>query len=185
MQKRFIALSRFASRLRGSVSRDRYHDDMMLSKPFAEIGTRFGKKIVKLAQAHAMVLEESVVGKRTYDLMKKVTLDTISQRYEDVVRTIYLSCPHVNDSIGTRDIAVRTRYTMRTVQRMLSDMNLLEIIEKTGPLNSREWALTPYIHQALEESHLYNGLKPLMRKPRFKRVKKEEGVKEGNTSAKI
>jgi hypothetical protein len=158
MHKRIIALARFGARLRGTVSRHNYHNDIMMGRPFAEIGSRLGIQLAKVGRALALVRGREEVGEDEYRIVRKIMLDTVSQRLEDLVRTIWKCCPSEKDYISTNDIAVRTRYPMETIRRIMLDLNLLDVVVRRGTSGTgfkHTWNLSPYMRKAIAESGLY------------------------------
>lgn len=159
LHKRIIALARFGARLRGTVARNTYHNDLMTGRPFAEVGSRLGIQLAKMGRALALVRGKEEVGEDEYRIVRKVMLDTVSQRLEDLVRMIWKSCPKEADSISTSDLALRTRYPMETIRRMMLDLNLLDVVVRRGSSGSgfkHAWNLSPYMRKAIMESGLYN-----------------------------
>lgn len=158
LHKRIIALARFGARLRGNVSRNMYHNDLMTGRPFAEVGSRLGIQLAKMGRALALVRGKEEVGDDEYRIVRKVMLDTVSQRLEDLVRSIWKCCPQERDYISTSDLALRTRYPMETIRRMMLDLNLLDVVVRRGTHGSgfkHSWNLSPYMRQAISESGLY------------------------------
>lgn len=158
LHRRIIALARFGARLRGNVSRNMYHNDLMTGRPFAEVGSRLGIQLAKMGRALALVRGKEEVGEDEYRIVRKVMLDTVSQRLEDLVRAIWKSCPNERDGISTSDLALRTRYPMETIRRMMLDLNLLDVVVRRGTHGSgfkHSWNLSPYMRRAIQESGLY------------------------------
>lgn len=162
LHQRIIKLAQFGARLRGNVSRDTYNADMMTGRPFAEVGSRLGIQLAKLARALAVVRSKSSVGEAEYTLVKKVMLDTVSQRSEDIVRVMFQRHAtrngHSNGSLTAEEIAQMTRYPITTVRRLMDDLNLLNVIERTGSAGSgfkHAWNLSPYITTAIDQSRVY------------------------------
>ena len=156
IQKKLIALARYGARMRGIVSRDRYRSDIMTSKPAAEYGTRLVKQLVKLMKAICYVNEKKVVDESTYKIAKKVMVDTIPQRIEDILRCLYHSCPTINDTLKTKEIAYKTKYTVGTVSHVLADLDILGVVVKTGKQNIYEWTVSEYIRSLIAQAELYN-----------------------------
>ena len=161
MHQRIIKLAQFGARLRGNVSRDTYNTDMMTGRPFAEVGSRLGIQLAKLARALAIVRGKPRVTEDEYRLVKKVMLDTVSQRSEDIVRVMFLAATSQNGhrgSLTSEEIAQRTRYPITTVRRLMDDLNLLNVIERTGSQGSgfkHTWNISAYISKAIRESGVY------------------------------
>lgn len=161
MHQRIIRLSQFGSRLRGTVSRDTYNSELMTGRPYIEVGSRLGIQLAKMAQALSMLRGKSSVTEDEYVLVKKVMLDTISQRSEDIVRTMFEheAKKTVQQAFLTAaDIANLTRYPMTTVRRVMDDLNLLNVIERTGSSGSgfrHTWNLSAVMHKSIQESGVY------------------------------
>lgn len=173
IRKRIIALARFGARMRGSVTRDTYRNDIITSRPSAEVGSRLGKQLAKLVQALAVVHQRSTVTVEDYRLAKKVMLDTIPQRTEDILRHLLLTCPKVTDTMTTNDIHAKSRYPVATVARIMQDLSILDIarrvITKTGTNagNVTAWTLSEYIRDVITKAGLYKTEEELNRPARL------------------
>lgn len=167
-QRRVIALARFGARMRGTVTRDTYRNDIITSRPSAEVGSRLGKQLAKLCQALALIRQRRSVGPDDYRLAKKVMLDTIPQRTEDVLRTMLVACPTMNHTLTVNDIATLTRYPIATVQRLVQDMNVLDIVTRS-PVNKgrSQWTLSDYIRNVIQIAGLYKTEEELTRPTRL------------------
>jgi hypothetical protein len=127
-----------------------------MSKPFREVGTRLSKNIAKFLINLAFVLGHDVVGEEEYLIIKKIILDTIDQRAEEIVRKIYIATPHPDDTISTREVARITRYNGSTIGRIMNDLNLLRIVERTGKNNKFEWSVSKHMRELIEGAEFYN-----------------------------
>lgn len=154
---RIVALAKFGARMRGSVSRDFYRNDIVTSRPMAEVGTRLGQQLAKLARGLAMLYDKPAVTEIEYTLVKKVMLDTISQRNEDVLRTIVAAMGgHENlSSITMRELAIKTGYPFPTIQRLMQDLQALQIVKKQGAGAVSAWVLSDYVRKEVVEAQLY------------------------------
>ena len=152
---RIIALAKFGAKMRGTVHRDKRQSDLVISKPHEEFGTRLGKQIAKLAYSLAMVNERDEVNEHDYLICKKAILDTISQRYEDIVRSFVKLIQHEDDTLSTADVAEHSRYPLSTIRRILNDMLMLEIVQRTGSPTKARWALHPNLLKEVERAELY------------------------------
>ena len=150
-----VALAQIGARMRGTVSRERYRPDLIATKPSAEIGSRLGKQLAKLALSLAIVHSRKEVNESDYVLCKKTMLDTISQRNEDILKCAYLNCPKPESTIRTKEISFRVRYPHATCARILSDMEMLDIVNRTGKANKYEWKLSPYVRGLIQKAELY------------------------------
>ena len=157
IHKRIIALAQLGARLRGTVSRNLYNADMMTGRPFAEVGSRLGIQLSKVARALAGVHGRSEVTSDEYRIVRKIMLDTVSQRSEDIVRTIYRTGK--DKWLSVQDIATVTRYPTTTIRRIMDDLNLLKVVQRK-PSKDRfhhAWALSDYILNCIRESGVYIG----------------------------
>lgn len=175
IERQIIALAMFGARLRGSVSRDTYRNEIMTSRPSAEIGSRLGIQLAKLAKSLAMVQGRKTVIDADVKLLKKVTLDTIPQRNEDLFRHMLRLCQKPLATVTTSTLSTITRYPMATVSRLLQDMDVLDIVVKKGTYMKHEWALSKYIRECVVTAGLYQTEEELNRPTRmFVRYKKKE-----------
>lgn len=175
IEKQIIALAMFGARLRGSVSRDTYRNEIMTSRPSAEIGSRLGIQLAKLAKSLAMVQGRKAVNADDVRLLKKVTLDTIPQRNEDLFRHMLRLCQTPQSTVTTATLSSITRYPMATVSRLLQDMDVLDIVVKKGTYMKHEWAISKYIRDCVATAGLYQTEEELNRPTRmFIRVKRKE-----------
>jgi hypothetical protein len=154
---RIVQLGMFGARMRGTVSRDTYHNDIITSRPSAEIGSRLGIQLAKLGQSLAIVYGHPRVGDTEYAILKKVMLDTVPQRTEDIIRYIIRQHPSMTAPISTADLATVSRYPQATVSRLLQDLNVLDIVQRHGADGGyrHTWSLTPYIRNAIIGAGLY------------------------------
>lgn len=188
VRTKIIALARFGARMRGSVTRDTYRNDIITSRPSAEVATRLGKQLAKLCQALAIVHQRSTVTMADYRLAKKVMLDTIPQRTEDLLRHLLLTCPKPDDTMTTAEISTKSRYPQATVGRIMQDLTVLDItrrvVGRTGVHgNATAWSLSTYIRDLITKAELYKSDEDLHRSRGrlmvrvIKRRKKRKGLK--------
>lgn len=168
LRRRVIALARFGARMRGTVTRDSFRNDIVTSRPSAEVGSRLGKQLAKLCKALAVIHGRSEVSADDYRLVKKVMLDTIPQRTEDLIRNILLTCPGEHDTITTTEISSRTRYPLGTVSRIMQDLTVLDIAKKVVSKsshhgNSSAWSLSAYIRDMIHRAGLYQSKDEIQR----------------------
>ena len=143
--------------MRGTVSRDTYHNDIITSRPSAEIGSRLGIQLAKLGKSLAVVYDHARVGEPEYNILKKVMLDTVPQRTEDIIRFMIKNNPSMKTPISTADLSHITRYPQATVSRLLQDLNVLDIVQRHGQDGAyrHTWSLSPYIQNTIRGAGLY------------------------------
>jgi hypothetical protein len=166
LKTKLVHLGMFGARLRGTVSRDQYRADLMTSRPSAEIGTRLGVQLAKFARSLALVHGRTQVTEHEYQLVKKVMLDTVNQRTEDMVRWLLRKCPTIDDTLSAPELAGITRYPVATVQRLLQDLDMLDVVVKTGTTYKYRWSLSRYIRDAIAKAGVYETEEELKRKTR-------------------
>jgi hypothetical protein len=163
MYDKLINLAMFGARLRGTVARDTYRTEIITSKPSAEIGSRLGIQMAKLAKSLAWVHNRKEVNQTDYVIVKKVMLDTISQRTEDLVRAMLQKCPTPNDYITTQELADATRYPLATVGRIVQDLHILDVVDRIGTNYKYRWTLSKYIRGCITKAELYRDGEELNR----------------------
>lgn len=167
IEAKIIALARFGARMRGSVSRDAYRNEIMTSRPSAEIGSRLGIQLAKLGKALAMVAGQTMVTNEEYRLLKKVMMDTIPQRNEDLLRSLLHHCRETSTSMTGVALSQATRYPKATVDRLLQDMNVLDIVVRSGTFIRFEWQPSAYIRECVRTAELYQTKEELMKPTRL------------------
>ena len=151
--------------MRGTVTRDTYRNDIITSRPSAEVATRLGKQLAKLCQALAILHQRNTVTDDDYRLIRKVMLDTVPQRTEDLFRNILLTCPTEEDTISTSLLSTRTHYPGATVSRIVQDLTVLEIAKRVtdSKIRSSSWSLSGYIRKLVKDADLYQTEEELKR----------------------
>lgn len=172
IRHKLIHAVQYASNMRGTISRDFRNNDIVMGRPFREVGTRLGKTLAKWMIFLAVVACRDEVNEDDFRMAKKMILDTIDQRTEEVVRKIYAATPHLDDSISSKEAVIKTLYNNTTILRILNDMALLGILKRVGSANKWEWQVSPTIRKMLEGSGLYTLKSELERE----RLDKEEFV---------
>ena len=175
IKEKLIYLGMFGARLRGTVSRDTYRHDIMTSRPSAEIGSRLGIQLAKFIKSLSIIQGQKKCGKDQYRIVKKVMLDTIPQRVEDMVRTIVINCPKPDNAITTQELARITRYPLATVSRLLQDLHVLDIVKREGSSYRHYWQISPYVRECIDKSGLYESNEEIKRPTRmFIKTKKRK-----------
>lgn len=161
IKTQLVSLAMFCARMRGTVARDKYRPDMINSKPSAEVGSRLGKQLAKFCISYAMIRGLKEVTEKEYAVCKKIALDTISQRNEDVLKELYKEVGSKSGTIRTRQLSFLTCYPHSTISRILSDMQMLEIVSRVGKANSYEWKISDYMMDLISKAKLYTHPKEL------------------------
>lgn len=152
-----ISLAQFMARMRAIVVRDRMNSEMVLSKPSAEVGSRLGKQLIKIALSNSVCNGQEEIGEHQIDLIKKVALDTLSQRNEGVLKVLYEATPTEDDAMTTKEVAFTARYPFQTIIHLLNDMYVLDIVKKLGVDGKSSWTVSDYVKNLIRESKLYES----------------------------
>ena len=125
-----ILLAQFTARLRGSIMRDKWTQDMT-SVPVTEIGTRLSKQLMKLALGLCVYYDKDHVDDEVMSLVKEVAVDTCPQMISNIVRAIYRETYDDASKTITLDWMVQeTKMSASTVGRIINDLIPLGIIQR-------------------------------------------------------
>ena len=166
-KERLIYLGMFGARLRGTVSRDSYRHDIMTSRPSAEVGSRLGIQLAKFVKSLSLIHKHKECGDQEYRIAKKVVLDTIPQRVEDIIRTLVVNYSDDSNTFTTQELARSTRYPLATVSRLLQDLHVLDVVCRSGTSYRHHWSLSPYVRECIDKSDLYKTEEELRRPTRM------------------
>lgn len=172
-----VAMAQFAARMRATISREKHNSEMILAKPSAEVGSRLGKQITRLGYALTNGALQDEISTDQLRIMRKVVLDTVPQRAEDILRTVYKMCPTKDDTVKTKQVAFQTKYTASTVKRVLDDMVLLGIINRVGVGNANEWTISDYMRDLIDDAKLYRTVEELNRPAHCQVIQRKKKVK--------
>lgn len=164
LKKKLIKAVQYASYLRGSVSRHMRENELIVSKPFREMGARFGNQNLKLMRHLALVFGNKEVGDSEWRIGKKVILDTVDQRTEEIVRKIFINTPHVDDTLTASQIQGITGYNRMTVRRVLDDLTVLKVLDRQGKLNKYEYSISKKVRGYIEGSGIYEAQEQIERR---------------------
>jgi len=153
LKDRIIWLGKFGARMRGTVSRDTFRNDIMTSRPTAEVGSRLGIQLAKLSRALAMLHTREQVNEDDFLIVKKVMLDTVMQRTEDILRTLHVHWE--KGPMTTAEVSHLTRYPIATVLRLLQDLHVLDIVVRSGSTYKHRWRVSDYVHECIVNCGLY------------------------------
>jgi len=88
-----------------------------------------------------------------------VMLDTISQRNEDVLRTLIgvgaMGGTENMAPISMREMAAKTHYPFATIQRLMQDLVALQIVKRHGSGSVSAWTLSDYVLKEVKDAELY------------------------------
>lgn len=149
---RLIALAQLTSMLRGVVERDRF-DKTVQYRPSYEVGTRLAKQLAKLGIGIAIFMGKSQVDEEEFTIMQRVAMDTAPDRIETIVRRMWAA----DRELRTQEIADLTRLPQATVFRVLQDLELLRIVDRSGDGQKHMWSLNSKIEGLIDRSGVYTS----------------------------
>lgn len=162
LQKALIGISLYVAAMRGVVSRDKYKRDYIKSAPSSDMGIRNLKMLRDIAALKAALYGRKIATLEDLPFVKKIALDTINQRDEELLRGIYHLNKNGSDEILNRSkILSESRYTPYTVKCVTDDLVMLDILQKKK--DGRRWfyTISPRMDSILEEAQLYKDLSTL------------------------
>lgn len=159
-----VHLAKFSARMRGVVERDKF-SQQVLYKPSSEVGTRIAKQLAKLGQGIAMFLEKRTLDEEVYTIVRRIALDTVPDRVEDIVRALWMThFDNPGSTCRTADVVFRTRLPQTTVFRCLEDMKLLRLVESVSDKGPAQWRLSAKILEHIQKARVYE-LEEVKKKP--------------------
>lgn len=148
--ERLIALAQLTSMMRGVVDRNVF-DKTVLYNPSYEVGTRLAKQLAKLGLGICVFMDKQEVGEEEFTILKRVAMDTAPDRIETIVRKLWKE----NRELRTSEVADLTRLPQATVFRVLQDLELLRIVDRTGDGQKHMWRLNNKLEGLIERSGVY------------------------------
>jgi len=178
-EKRMGDLARFAARLRGVVERDKYRGTV-LYKPSSEVGTRLAKQLTKLGMGIALFLDKKTIDDpEIYRLVLRAALDTVPDRPEEIVRTIWkMGEGPKRGYVKTKDIVLQSRLPQSTIFPVLQDMNLLRLVEKSPDDKVSAWRVGEKLAEYIVGGEIYPQITEgfIEKKVKFK-IQRKQGVR--------
>lgn len=155
MELKIAYLAAWCSLIKGVVNRDKYERDIITNKAYSEVGTRTGKQLKRLLLCLPTVITRGKAEEEDFDIIKKVALDTVSAKREDIFRTIYLNCPDKNDSVDLKKIIDTTRYPYPTCSRVVDDLIALGIVDRMGKVKPFQYKISDKVLEFAHGTKLY------------------------------
>lgn len=158
---RYIAI--YSSFMRGSIPRDKYKRDYIKSKPTTESPVRFYKMLLATAAFRAILYGRDIVGMEELPLVRKIALDTVNQREEEILRRVFV----LNNTKGAEpiraDIQAGSVYTAYTVRCVLEDFNMTGLIDMQRVGRKTHFLLSKRMNEVISKAHLYKSEEDLNR----------------------
>ena len=147
VQEKIIDLADVTATLRSQVARSGYDRDIQYA-PQAEIGTRLGKQLIKLARGVAAIRGKTEAGEEEYLTIRRVAQDTLPSLTMARLRVLY----RVYDDgfLSTKRLAEKFFASPKTTQIFLQDWLLLRLVQKTTQAKEIRWKLKPSLKTVLD-----------------------------------
>ena len=155
MELRIANLAVWCAKIKGTVNRDKWDRDIITTKAYTEVGTRTSKQLKRFILCLPTTIINHGAGDVEYNLAKKVALDTVSAKREDIFRCIYLNCQTKDDSIDIKKIENVTLYGYQTITRVVDDLIALGILERIGVRKPYQYRITEQMRLHTESALLY------------------------------
>jgi hypothetical protein len=153
MEKKVRALAQYTSKMRGTVTRDRFTKEVTHSA-YSEIGTRLVKQYTKMLFGIGMYNNLKTVDNRSYDIVKHMALSTVPQRLEQCIHYMYQQ--DCEAQFLTSDLADMLQLPTLTTERQLENLKQLGLLEcKKASLGKMQWKLSEDAIYLIEESAVY------------------------------
>jgi hypothetical protein len=119
-----------------------------------------------------------VAGLEDLPLLRKIALDTVNQRDEEIIRSVYYLNKDKHANPFKKNILEESRYTAYTVRCVLEDLCMLNVIQRYRVGRKHFYRLSEQMLGIVKEAKLYDDEETKNRKNpdvRLKRSKTEEG----------
>ena len=163
LQKALIGISLYVAAMRGVVSRDKYKRDYIKSAPSSDMGIRNLKMLGAIAAVRAALYGRTEATLEDLPLIRKIALDTINQRDEELLRNIYLLNKNKDQITNKARILEESRYTAYTVRCVTEDLVMLDILEKKKEGKRFYYTLSERMNTIVTEARLYDSPEELTR----------------------
>ncbi len=151
--EKVVALSQWTAMMRGTVERDKYTREIT-HQPFQELGTRLAKQFVKLMSGVGMLHNRKQISLYEYNLIKKVSQDTIPTQLLQIVKYVYDNLMH-KKTFELKEFEDILRLPKQTTQRALENLVILRILDKFKvDLTNIKYTLTKRCRLLMEDSDI-------------------------------
>lgn len=173
-EKKIAYLAAWCSRMKGTVNRDKYERDIITNKAYTEVGTRTGKQLKRLMLCFPTVIYSRKEDESDYKILKRVALDSISAKREDIFRAVYMSCENREDTVEVKQVVHLTKYGYSTALRTVDDLIALGAIDRIGHKKPYQYRVSNIMADYTKQTELYSESNAKNRPFRSQYFKKEE-----------
>lgn len=155
-EKKIAFLAAWCSRMKGTVNRDKYEKDIITNKAYTEVGTRTGKQLKRLMLCFPTVIYNRKEDESDYKILKRVALDSVSAKREDIFRSIYISCEDKSDTVEIKQVVHLTKYGYSTALRTVDDLIALGAVDRVGHKKPYQYKVSETMSEFITKSELYS-----------------------------
>lgn len=164
LQDAIKGVSLYVAAMRGVVSRDKFRRDYIKSAPYSETGIRFAKMISNIAAYRALLYGREEATLEDLPLIRRIALDTINQRDEEILRKVYL----LNKDDASREplkhiIQDGSKYTQYTVHCVLEDLVMLDMLNREKEGRKHCYRISEKMRTIISKARLYQTEEELNR----------------------
>lgn len=153
IQEQLIALASLLALFRSGVSRNPF-DNSIDFVPEAEIGTRLVKQLSKIAIGMSLIDNRTKVNQDDYQIAKRIALDTLPSKKKAIIDAlIMLKIQRGDQYFATQTIGDYSHFPTDTCKRILEDLRILNITDRTGT-NRFSWKITEHIINLLNKAKI-------------------------------
>lgn len=164
LQRAVTGISLYVAAMRGVVSRDKFRRDYIKSAPYSETGIRFAKMISNIAAYRALLFGRDEATLEDLPLIRKIALDTINQRDEEILRKVYLLNKETSDREPIKHvIQAGSKYTQYTVHCVLEDLVMLDMLNREKEGRKHYYRISDKMRAIITKARLYETVEELNR----------------------
>lgn len=163
-RKEIMYAAWYTAMMRAGVSRDKFNKAFIKSKPTPEKPTRFALLLATMAIMRALWHRRLEVNFDDIRFIRKIALDTINPRDEEILRLVYkLNYTDEQFEPTKRAIQMQSTYTPFTVEHVLQDMVMVGILETKTIRRKRHYTMSKRFKQILDMANIYKTKEELNR----------------------
>lgn len=145
--RRILALVGLVALLRTKVEYTGHGYDRELSyRPEAELPTRLGKQLVKLAMANTVVLGKRRVDEESFRLVERVAFDTAHGFHLDIIQAL-MKCG--GQRVAIDDLMEVAKMPRTTLDKRLTDLQILGAINRASVKTIKTVGRTAYLYSVV------------------------------------
>lgn len=164
LQEAIKGISLYVAAMRGTVSRDKFRRDYIKSAPYSETGIRFAKMIANIAAYHALIYGRQLATLEDLPLIRRIALDTINQRDEEILRKVWLLNREASDREPIKHVIQEgSKYTQYTVHCVLEDLVMLDMLNREKEGRKHYYRVSLKMKSIIEKARLYQSKEELDR----------------------